>query len=31
MVTMSEILNKKIKLLQLDWTEPKPIKSKAEL
>lgn len=30
MAGMIEILNKKMKLLQLDWTEPKAIKSKAE-
>ena len=31
MVSMIEILNKKIKLLQLDRIEPKPAESKAEL
>lgn len=30
MASMIEILNKKMKLLQLDWTEPKAIKSKVE-
>lgn len=30
MAGMIEILNKNMKLLQLDWTEPKAIKSKVE-
>lgn len=30
MASTIEILNKKIKSLQLDWTEPKAIKSKVE-
>lgn len=30
MASMIEILNKKMKLLQLAWTEPKAIKSKVE-